>query len=338
VSRGDALPRVVSHVRRRRLVGEGDRVLLGLGGGVASAGMLAAFIMGREVGIPRCELAVAAVETDPSEEHDGAEVVAEVGRVARSFGLPFFAVRPAMHRGAVRVAAELTSLAAEQGFNRVALAHTRDDEVRRVLRGLSADEGLRGVQGISSRGAGGVIRPVLPLREAEAAALAQDLGIEPVQLPPSPEALAAGELERVLLTRWRAREPGLDRSLLHIAQEVRALRRMVTAQAGRCVADARVSDGRYAFKLRRGEVIAGPLATAVSEVLLRAITTGEPPSAVWIQRLARVFRDPAGGRGRGANAPTLVLPGLQAEVRLTEEGIVVLVSAAVRRGPARASG
>ncbi len=338
MSRGDSLPRVVSYIRRRRLVGEGDRVLLGLGGGVASAGMLAAFIMGREAGIPRCELAVAAVETDPSEEHDGAEVVAEVGRMARSFGLPFFAVRPAMHRGAVRAGSELRSLAAEQGFNRVALAYTRDDEVRRVLRGLSADAGLRGVTGISSRGAGGVIRPLLPLREAEAAALARDLGIEPVQLPPTPEALAAGELERVLLTRWRAREPGLDRSLLHIAQEVRALRRMVTAQAARWVADARVGDGRYAFRLRRGETVAGPLAAAVSEALLRAVTSSDAPSALWIQRLARLFRDPAGGRGRGANAPTLVLPGLQAEVRLTDEGPVVLVSAAVRRGPARASG
>ncbi len=338
MSRADSLSRVVSHIRRRRLVAEGDRVLLGLGGGVASAGMLAAFIMGREAGVARCELAVAAVETDPSEEHDGAEVVAEVGRVARSFGLPFFAVRPAMHRGAVRVVTELKALAVEQGFTRVALAHTRDDEVRRVLRGLSADEGLRGVKGISSRGAGGVIRPVLPLREAEAAALARDLGIEPVQLPPSPEALAAGELERVLLTRWRAREPGLDRSLLRIAQEVRSLRQMVTAQAARWISDARGGDGRYAFRLRRGETVAGPLAAAVSEALLRAVTTTDAPPSAWIQRLARLFRDPTRGRGRGANAPTLVLPGLQAEVRLTDEGPVVLVSASVRRGPARASG
>lgn len=338
MSRGESLPRVVSHIRRRRLVAEGDRVLLGLGGGVASAGMLAAFIMGREAGVARCELGVAAVETDPSEEHDGAEVVAEVGRVARSFGLPFFAVRPAMHRGAVRVAAELKALAAEQGYNRVALAHTRDDEVRRVLRGLGADAGLQGVRGISSRAAGGVIHPVLPLREAEAAALARDLGIEPVQLPPRPEAVAAGELERVLLTRWRAREPGLDRSLLRIAQEVRALRRMLSTQAGRWVADARVGDGRYAFRLRRGEAVAGPLAIAVSEALLRAVTAGGAASAVWIQRLAKLFRDPAGGRGRGARAPTLVLPGLQAEVRLTEEGAVVLVTTSLRRGPARASG
>ncbi len=165
MSRGDSLSRVVSHLRRRRLVADGDRVLLGLGGGVASAGMLAAFIMGREGALPRCELSVAAVETDPSEEHDGAEVVAEVGRVARSFGLPFFAVRPAMHRVARCGSRDgaLEALAAEQGYTRIALAHTRDDEVRRVLRGLSADEGLRGVQGISSRGVGGVIRPVLPL-------------------------------------------------------------------------------------------------------------------------------------------------------------------------------
>ncbi|MFO0628272.1 MAG: hypothetical protein U0325_22050 [Polyangiales bacterium] len=336
MSRGDSLPRVVAHVRRRRLVAEGDRVLLGLGGGVASAGMLAAFIMGREAGLARCELAVAAVETDPSEEHDGAEVVAEVGRVARSFGLPFFAVRPAMHRGAVRVAVELKALARDQGFNRVALAHTRDDEVRRVLRGLSADQGLDGVRGISSRAAGGVIHPVLPLRDAEAAALARDLGIEPVQLPP--DATAGAELERVILTRWRAREPGLDRSLLRIAQEVRALRRMVSAQAGRWVSDARVGEGRYAFRLRRGETVAGPLAMAVGEALLGAVSGGAAVSPAWVRRLAKLFRDPAAGRGRGASAPTLVLPGLQAEVRLTEEGVVVLVATSVRRGPSRASG
>lgn len=303
---------------------------------MASAGMLAAFIMGRERGIGPCDLAVASVETDPSEEHDGAEVVAEVGRVARSFGLPFFAVRPAMHRRSVRVEAELVALAREQGFDRVALAVTRDDEVRAVLRGLSAAEGLRAVAGYSSRGVGGVIRPMLPLRNAEAAALARDLGIEPVQLAPADDG-SRDELERAVLTRWRAREPGLDRSLARIAEEVRALRGMVDALAEQWVGGSLVSEGVHEFVVRRDAPPAAPLATAVSERLLRGANRGVDVRGS-ISRLARLLRDPAHGRGRGTVAPTLVLPGLRAEVRLTEQGAVVRVVTSPRRGAVRASG
>ncbi|MEZ4390861.1 MAG: hypothetical protein R3A48_07160 [Polyangiales bacterium] len=333
-----ALATVVAHVRRGRLLRADDRVLLGLGGGVASAGMLAALLMGREAGLPPCELAVAAVESDLDEEHDGAEVVAEVGRVARSFGLPFFAVRPARTRGAVHIEHELVALARDQGYGRVALATTRDDELRRVLTGLGRGAGLAGLAGYSPRGPGGVVRPLLPLREVEAAALARDLGVEPVQLGPRPGSRELS-LEATVLPRWRALEPGLDASLLRVAKEARAVRRMIRAEAAVRLAQAREREGRYRFVVTAVAPGAAPLWLEVSARLLDGVGPRAHPSrGTWERRLARLFRFPAGEVAAARSAPTLVLPGIQADATLTDSTWVVRVTHTLRGPTLRASG
>lgn len=333
-----ALAAVVAHVRRGRLLRADERVLLGLGGGVASAGMLAAFIMGREAGMPRCELAVAAVEWDLDEEHEGAEVVAEVGRVARSFGLPFFAVRPERTRGAVRVEHELVALAAAQGYRRVALATTRDDELRRVFAGVGRGVGLAGLTGYSPRGPGGVVRPILPLREVEAAALARDLGVEPVQIGPRVDSRDAS-LVSTVLPRWRALEPGLDASLLRIAKEARAVRRMIRAEAVARIEQAREREGRYRFVVSALSPGAAPLWLEVSARLLDGVGPRAHPSrGTWERRLARLFRLPAGEGAAGRAAPTLVLPGIQADATLTDSQLVVRVTHTLRGPTLRASG
>lgn len=332
------LAAMVAQVRRHRLIEEGDRVLLGLGGGVASAGLLAGFIMGREFGLPRCELAVASVEWDLDEDHDGAEVVAEVGRVTRSFGLPFFAVRPARARGAVKVIAELRALAKAEGFQRVAVATTRDDELRRVIRGMSAGTGLDGLRGFSARGGAGLVRPMLTLREVEAASLARDLGIEPVQLPPDRQPLPLS-VESTVLPRWRALEPGLDESLLAIARETRALRRHIRAEARARLERARTDDGRLHFALSQGEVMSAPLASELSGLILaEAGVAASGLRSACSNRLARFFRRPRAEAGRGRATPTLVLPGIQAEASLTDGGVVVRVNFAPRGSTQRAGG
>lgn len=333
-----ALDAVLAHVRAQRLVAEGDRVLLGLGGGVASAGMLAAFIMGRGRGIPGCELAVASVEVDLTGEGEHAEVVADVGRVARTFDLPFFAVRPPVRRGGVDVRSELVALAREQGYTKVALGHTRDDEVRAVLRGLGASEGVGALRGIAPRARGGVIRPILTIREGDAAGLARDLGIEPVTLPPEPGPRREG-FESVVLPRWRALVPGLDASLVRIAREVRQLRRAISAEAEVRVEAAKAGEGRYLFPVEPG---AEPGAAVSREMARRlwAALASEPAasSGTSLRRLARLLRYPNGRLPRGRGEPTLMLPGLHAAVVTIDGVVMVRVHATARARPARPRG
>lgn len=332
-----ALDVVLSYARRHGLVRDGQRVLLGLGGGVASAGMLAAMVMAREARLLRVEIGVAAVESVLDELDEGAEVVAEVGRVARSFGLPFFAVRPAMGRGRVRILDELRRVAVDQGFDRVAIATTRDDEVRRVLRGLGRGSGLGAISGYAPRLRGGVIRPMLPLREVEAAALARDLGVEPVQLPP-PGRAQPSRVEELVLPRWRSVEPGIDDSLLRLAAEVRAIRGMLRREAQAWIDASAHGAGRYSFVVMRSEPPRGPLVGAVCALLVKRLAPAALASrSACERRLARLFRAPRGS-GRGRATPTVMLPGLQAEVVLTEERLVVRVSATHRGVAHRASG
>lgn len=52
------------------------------------------------------------------------------------------------------VRSELVALAREQGYTKDALGHTRDDEVRAVLRGLGASEGVGALRGIAPRARG----------------------------------------------------------------------------------------------------------------------------------------------------------------------------------------
>lgn len=333
-----ALDAVIAHVRAQRLVAQGDRVLLALGGGAASAGMLAAFIMGRERGMPPCELAVASVEIDATGAGENAEVVADVGRAARAFDLPFFAVRPPMRRGGVDVRAELVALARAEGFTKVALGDTRDDEVRAVLRGVGAAGGVAALRGIAPRAKGGVIRPLLPIREAEAAALARDLGIEPVMLPPEPGTRREG-FEATVLPRWRALVPGLDASLVRIAREVRLLRRMIGAEAKARVEAARVDAGRYLFPVEPGAEPSGPVAEEMARRLWDALSPD--PAAVQaatLRRLARLLRYPNGRLPKGKSEPTLVLPGLHAAVVALDGVVMVRVQATARGRSARPRG
>lgn len=151
--------RVLAFVRRRRLVGPGDAVLVGTGGGAASLGLLALLAAHREaLGLAR--LAAASVEPDLDEWGDAAERVADVGRAVRAMGVDFYAVRPADQRGAaVAVEAELRSLAEAHGFSRVVLGHTRDDDALGLLAAALSAGRMDALRPLRARGIGGVVRP-----------------------------------------------------------------------------------------------------------------------------------------------------------------------------------
>jgi hypothetical protein len=169
----DAYERAVAFVQARRLVRPGQKLLVATGGGPRSLGLLGFLLKARDAfGIEH--LAVASIEWTLDEEADAAEAVADVGRLVRAHALDFHAVRPSgVGAGGrpVDLHTELSALAREGGFDRVALGHTRDDDAARVLLELCRG-GIDTIRGLAPRVRGGLIRPFLALSDGEAMAFA----------------------------------------------------------------------------------------------------------------------------------------------------------------------
>ncbi len=168
--RGVAHERAVAFTQARRLLRPGDKVLVATGGGARSLALMNFLYSARDE-LDLSEVAVAAVEPlQRSEDSDAAEVVADVGRLARSYGIDFYAVRPSPTRGRIDVQTELGELAVEKGFDRIALGNTRDDDRGPRVLGELARGGIAAVRGLAPRLGGGFVRPFLVLSDAEAMA------------------------------------------------------------------------------------------------------------------------------------------------------------------------
>ncbi len=217
-----ARERVLAFTQARRLLRPGDRVLVATGGGARSLGLMNFLFAARDELALR-EVAVAAVEPHTNEDSDAAEVVADVGRLARSFGMAFYAVRPSPTRGRVDVHGELSLLAAEARFDRVALGNTRDDDAVRVLCEL-ARGGLDAVRGIAPRLRGGFVRPFLVLSDAEAMSFTpgEAVGWGAGVGAASPEEEA---VRREVLPRLRVHFSAVDMMLQETGRSARARRR-----------------------------------------------------------------------------------------------------------------
>jgi tRNA(Ile)-lysidine synthase TilS/MesJ len=216
-----ARERVVAYTQARRLLRPGDRVLVATGGGARSLGLMNFLFSARDE-LDWKELAVAAVEPFSDEDSDAAEVVADVGRLARSFGLDFYAVRPTPARGRIDVNSELATLAAGR-FDRIALGQTRDDDAVRVLSEL-ARGGIEAVRGLAPRLRGGFVRPFLVLSDVEAMRFTPS---DAVGWGPGASAVAAEEesIRREILPRLRAQFDAVDIMLQETGRSARARRR-----------------------------------------------------------------------------------------------------------------
>lgn len=227
-----ARERVLAFAQARKLFSEGQRVLAGVGGGLRSLGLMGLLADARDA-LGLAEVAIASIEPVLDEEVDAAEVVADVGRVARALGLDFYAARPAAPRGGrVDILSELARLARDHGFHRIALGHTRDDDAIRVLGELCAG-GLERVRGLSPRLKGGIVRPFLVLSDAEAASLAPP---EAIGWSPGTASVANPEEDRVrreILPRLRVVFPGAELHLQALGRQARARRRLEASLRGR---------------------------------------------------------------------------------------------------------
>lgn len=287
--RREPYARALAFCRRNKLFSRGDRVLVGLGGGAASVGLLG-FLSCATEALGLAEIAVGSIEID-GELSDAAESVADVGRAARQLGLSFYAVRPTQGRRVVLLR-ELRALAAEQGFQRVAVGHTRDDDARRVLAELCRAEGIGGVRGLAPKLAGAVVRPLLALSTAEAMSLGRSLEIDISRPPPAPSAGLEARLGATVLSRLRALVPDVDASLAALGREARGLRRSLMLEARARIAAGRLPDGSVeVMPVTHHRSLAGALAVE----LLRTLNPKAADSAqvaIDARRLARMIGQP----------------------------------------------
>jgi len=227
-----ARERVLAFTQARKLLAPGQRVLVGVGGGPRSLGLMALLADARD-DLGLAQVAVASVEPVLDEEADAAEVVADVGRLARELGLDFYAARPAPTRGRrVDVQGELTRIARDHGFDRVALGNTRDDDAVRVLCELCRGGDDR-VRGLGPRVKGGVVRPFLVLSDVEAQrfvppeAVGWSPGISVAALPDE------DRVRREILPRLRVVFPGVELHLQELGRQARARRRARASHSSR---------------------------------------------------------------------------------------------------------
>ena len=165
--------KVLNWCREERLLAPGDRVVCALSGGTDSVALLHCLLSLREgldiqVAAAHYNHCLRGAESDEDE--------AFVRRLCASWG-----VELAVGRGDVAARAASTGESLEEAARRlrydfllsrpglIATAHNADDQVETVLLNLLRGTGLKGLTGIAPR-RGRIIRPMLPVSRAEAAA------------------------------------------------------------------------------------------------------------------------------------------------------------------------
>ena len=165
------------------------KVLLAVSGGIDSMCMADMFCRaGGEYAIAHCNFHLRGAESDADAEF--------VEKWAETHGVPFFradfgtAAYASEHGISIEMAARelryawFARVAAEEGFDAVAVAHNANDNAETLILNLLRGTGLRGIRGMlveSLLPAGGrikLIRPLLGMTRAEIEAYAREHGVE----------------------------------------------------------------------------------------------------------------------------------------------------------------
>lgn len=175
-----------STLNRYHLVSEGDRVLIGLSGGVDSVVLLHVMMQlcpnwGGRVGAAHLNHGLRGSAAD-----DDARFAAGV---ASQLGIPFYMGRAdvnaaARERGlSIEEASRqarytfLSETATREGYQKIAVAHHADDNAETVLLHLLRGGGLSGLSGMSPLREDGVIRPLIRVRRKQIEAFAAVRGL-----------------------------------------------------------------------------------------------------------------------------------------------------------------
>ena len=165
------------------------KVLLAVSGGIDSMCMADMFCRaGGEYAIAHCNFHLRGAESDADAEF--------VEKWAETHGVPFFradfdtAAYASEHGISIEMAARelrygwFARIAAEEGFDAVAVAHNANDNAETLILNLLRGTGLRGIRGMLTESllpAGGrikLIRPLLGITRAEIEAYAKEHGVE----------------------------------------------------------------------------------------------------------------------------------------------------------------
>ena len=174
--------RVSALIRQEHLIDAEDRVLVGASGGVDSSVLLSALFNIKDtfpfsIAVAHLNHSLRGAESNRDE--------AFVRDLAEKLGLPFHVRREDV--GAYAKAKKLSlqhagrdlrysffnELAREHGYARIAIAHTRDDQVETFIMRIVKGTGLRGLSSIPVR-RGTIIRPLLCCYRSEIEAYAKE--------------------------------------------------------------------------------------------------------------------------------------------------------------------
>ena len=177
---GASLPaRVLAHIRANRLFRDPGEALIAVSGGVDSVALLDLLSdTASELG-----LSLVVAHVDHGIQSDSPTVRQSVAALAEKYGLPFESAE--LHLGPDTTETEarraryawLREVQKRRGAKYIVTAHHEDDQVETILlRGLrgSAPAGLAG---ISPRGRGGLVRPLLPFTHSELLAHVVERGL-----------------------------------------------------------------------------------------------------------------------------------------------------------------
>jgi tRNA(Ile)-lysidine synthase len=225
---------VLETIRRRRLLGREDRVLVALSAGPDSTALLAALAALRDVGEVA---AVAALHVDhglrPGSDEDAACAEANCARLHVPFESAKVTVGPGNVQAAARRAryAALRDAATRHGATRIATGHTRTDQAETVLLRLLRGAGARGLAGIPAR-RGAIVRPLLDRSRAEGLSYLEALGLswrdDPTNATPR---FARNRLRLLLWPALTSMAPAAERALSRTADLVRADERALSRRA-----------------------------------------------------------------------------------------------------------
>jgi tRNA(Ile)-lysidine synthase len=238
-------------LRLRALVGalRGQRLCLAFSGGLDSTVLLAALAALRE----RQGFALRALHVDHGLHAHSARWAAAARAQARALNVPCRVLRVRLR---ARRGESLEALAREARYaaltaqlapgERLLTAHHQDDQLETVLLALFRGSGVRGLAGMSARGAIArtvLLRPLLPVSRAQLERYARTHGLAwSEDLSNSDERFDRNYLRRRVLPLLRARWPAValtaSRSALLLAEAQRLLERTARRDL------AQASDGR----------------------------------------------------------------------------------------------
>ncbi|WP_248344806.1 tRNA lysidine(34) synthetase TilS [Anaeromyxobacter paludicola] len=234
-------------VKKRRLFGPDDHVLVALSGGPDSTALLAALAALERAG----ELArLSAVHVDHGLRPGSAAEADACAELCARLDVAFHRRAVEVARGNVQSRARLARYAAlravalEAGATRIATGHTRTDQAETVLHRLLRGAGARGLGAIPPK-RGLLVRPLLDRSRAEVRAFLRDEGL-PWLEDPSNESprYTRNRIRRELLPALARFNPAFEEALARTADllrdDDRALERIARREAGALAwADAR---------------------------------------------------------------------------------------------------